>query len=77
MCYKTEHTNQPTEGRTVWTARWIILKNELYLVTFHEGILGQLINYLVRGAHGVRVIVVENVRGDSSSNPGRDWLHFT
>ena len=29
------------------------------------------------GARGVMVIVVGNGHGDSSSNPGRDWLHFT
>ena len=26
---------------------------------------------------GVMVIVVGNGHGDTSSNPGRDWLHFT
>ena len=30
-----------------------------------------------RGARGVVVIVVGNGPGDSSSNPGQDWLHFT
>ena len=29
------------------------------------------------GARGVMVIVVENGHGDTSSNPGRDWLNFT
>ena len=29
------------------------------------------------GAHGVMGIVVGNGHGDTSSNPGRDWLHFT
>ena len=29
------------------------------------------------GANGVMVIVVGNGHGDTSSNPGRDWLHFT
>ena len=29
------------------------------------------------GARGVIVIVVGNEHGDMSSNPGRDWLHFT
>ena len=29
-----------------------------------------------RGARGVMVIVVGNGHGDSSSNPGREWLHF-
>ena len=31
----------------------------------------------VGGARGVIVIVVGNEHSDSSSNPGRDWLHFT
>ena len=29
------------------------------------------------GARGVIGIVVGNQHGDTSSNPGRDWLHFT
>ena len=29
------------------------------------------------GARGVTVIVVGKGHGDTSSNPGRDWLHFT
>ena len=29
------------------------------------------------GAHGVMVIIVGNGHGDTSSNPGQDWLHFT
>ena len=29
------------------------------------------------GARGVVVIAVGNGHGDTSSNPGRDWLHFT
>ena len=36
--------------------------------------------YMLRdrgGARGVMVIAVGNGHGDSSSNPGRDWLHFT
>ena len=37
-----------------------------------------LLNYSwVGGARGVMVIVVGNEHGDMSSNPGRDWLHFT
>ena len=28
-------------------------------------------------ARGVMVIVLENGHGDTNSNPGRDWLHFT
>ena len=29
------------------------------------------------GARGVMVIVIGNGHGDTSLNPGRDWLHFT
>ena len=29
------------------------------------------------GTHGVVVIVIGNGHSDTSSNPGRDWLHFT
>ena len=29
------------------------------------------------GARGVVVIAVGNEHGDTISNPGRDWLHFT
>ena len=29
------------------------------------------------GARDVMVIVVGNGHSDSSSNPGREWLHFT
>ena len=37
-----------------------------------------LINlYIIGGARGVMVIAVGNGHGDTSSNPGRDWLHFT
>ena len=34
-------------------------------------------DWLSGGARGVIVIVVGNEHGDTSSNPGRDWLHFT
>ena len=32
---------------------------------------------LLIGDHGVMVIIGGNGHGDSSSNPGREWLHFT
>ena len=50
--------------------------------SFHAAVDGQqyiegyYILYL-GGARGVMVIVVGNGHGDTSSNPGRDWLHFT
>ena len=37
----------------------------------------QLIRINYGGARGVMVIVVGNGHGDTSSNPGQDWLHFT
>ena len=33
-------------------------------------------SYKIGGARGVMVIVVENGHGDTSSNPGWDWLQF-
>ena len=39
---------------------------------------GPLVNNLpTGGARGVMVIIVGNGHGDTSSNPRRDWLHFT
>ena len=32
---------------------------------------------IIGGARGVMVIIVENGHDDTSSIPGRDWLHFT
>ena len=34
------------------------------------------INTPYGGARGVMVIIIGNGHGDTSSNPGRDWLHF-
>ena len=34
-------------------------------------------DHLTGGACGVMVIVAEYGHGDTSSNPGPDWLHFT
>ena len=31
----------------------------------------------IGGARGIMVIIVGNGHGDTSSNPGRDWLYFT
>ena len=36
-----------------------------------------IIVIVIGGARGVMVIVVGNGHDDTSSNPGRDWLHFT
>ena len=50
--------------------------------TFLIGILYTLYNQMYSksyggGARGVMVIVVGIGHDDTSSNPGRDWLHFT
>ena len=34
-------------------------------------------NVIIGSARGVMVIVIGNGHGDTRSNPGRDWLHFT
>ena len=55
------------------------------IVMYHNSIKQQLFAYTLwndqqfyfGGARGVVVIVVGNGHGDTSSNPGRDWLHFT
>ena len=36
-----------------------------------------LYHTVVWGAHGAMVIVAGYGHGDTSSNPGPDWLHFT
>ena len=33
--------------------------------------------FILGGACGVIVIVIGNEHGDTSSNPGRDWIHST
>ena len=52
--------------------RWDTLLPIKYII--HEWVLWVL--YSCGGAHGVMVIVVGNWHGDTSSYPGRDWLHF-
>ena len=59
-----------------------ILKLEQYREDYH-GPCARMTPKFVKcfiffgGAHGVMVIIVGNGHGDTSSNPGRDWLHFT
>ena len=36
-----------------------------------------IILWATGGARGIIAIVVGNEHGETSSNPGRDWLHFT
>ena len=51
------------------------IQNEMLITIIY--LLWRGMKYLFRGARGVIVIVVGNEHGDTSSNPGRDWLHFT
>ena len=50
-----------------------------YMFAFQEILRSscRLVTISRRGARGVVVIVVGIGHGDTSSNPGRDWLHFT
>ena len=55
------------------------LNNEakLNLFTSYLPMLNSITHVLLGGARGVMVIVVGIAHGDTSSNPGRDWLYFT
>ena len=44
---------------------------------WHETKLWPCFTSYTGGARGVVVIAVGNEHGNTSSNPGRDWLHFT
>ena len=72
-------TSGSTESRSIWNSRALphldsstsdfvgsfSFVDELYNATFSGG------------ARGVMVIVAGYGHGDTSSNPGPDWLHFT
>ena len=49
------------------------------MVTIKDFQINQIsaLDKAIGGARGVMVIVVGNGHGDTSSNPGREWLHFT
>ena len=49
---------------------------EFFVQTFLRSIRAIMEVPVDGGARGVMVIVVGNGHSDSSSNPGRDWLHF-
>ena len=48
-----------------------------FLSQFQDIIIIIIIIIILGGACGVMVIIVGNGHGDTGSNPGRDWLHFT
>ena len=75
-------------SREIITAIIMFYKNMLEVVLLPDSITGffdVISGVLERDTlapflfiiYGVMVIVVGNGHGDTSSNPGRDWLHFT
>ena len=56
---------------------WDAQTSLIFWVTNKSPNLGQTTRPTDGGARGVMVIVVGIVHGDTSSKPGRDWLHFT
>ena len=53
----------------------IIQENEYH--EYHDVLIINDLLTGIKGARGVMVIVLRNGHGDTSSNPGRDWLHIT
>ena len=60
-------------SRKIKFSKYLRLSIYIYLYIY----LVLLTSLYFEGARGVIVIVVGNEHGDTSSNPGRDWLHFT
>ena len=59
-----------------WTCKW--LYNNYFSRLFKMFIQSCCTDRIQHGgARGVMVIVVGTGHGNTSSNPGRDWLHFT
>ena len=52
-------------------------ENRWHKPVLHWKYYSKLKEYCFGGARGVMVSVVRNGHGHTSSNPGRDWLHFT
>ena len=62
-----------------FSCKYVINKICLYIYIYIFDIYIKIrsnVWYASGGARGVMVIVIENGHGDTSSNPGRDWLHF-
>ena len=62
----------------IWIQKRIVI-NIMILVPIEIGDIKtwSILYKAFGGARGVIVIVAGNGHGDTSSNPGRDWLHFT
>ena len=70
--FKFDHTNK-------WYMHnpGAVLENETYKVLWDLDVQTDHRISARRSDRGVMVIVVGNGHSDASSNPGRDWLHFT
>ena len=55
-----------------WYVETIWVAETLFIFTAEKKLV-----ILKGSARGIIVIVVGSGHGDTSSNPGRDWLHFT
>ena len=49
---------------------------ELLVLNSHTQNHSTVCKQKIGGARGVMVIIIGNGHGDTSSNPGLDWLHF-
>ena len=62
----------------IWIKYWYLIPyNSVQSIHINVIIIIIIIIIMSGGARGVVVIAVGNEHGDTSSNPGRDWLHFT
>ena len=80
MLAKRTHIRQTDYWQAPWICIYTILISlSLYIYIYIYNILLVLIGIIPYsgGARSVMVIVVGNGHGDTSSNLGRDWLHFT
>ena len=86
ICYTYIHTyiGIPTPTcMCIIAPKYLLLVTEEFMVTYSLKGNGGASSVMViniknsGGARSVVVIVVGNGHGDTSSNPGRDWLHFT
>ena len=56
---------------------WWILSHGYFLYIYETKQSDSEVSVILEHTRGVMVIIVGNGHGDTSSNPGRDWLHFT
>ena len=74
-CVTSPAPCHPLSSRTVMTSEWHL--HPLAHTRVNTCFNSTSNQPMCWGARGVVVIAVGNEHGDTSSNPGRDWLHFT